>query len=372
MKCLYIITNSELGGAQVHLNDLITHLPQNIHIEVVVGSQGWLWDELLKSKIKCYYMPTLVRQISPISDLITIYKLRKIVVSVNPDIIHCHSSKAGFIGRIVGRICGIPVIFTAHGWSFTEGISDKKRRLYKLLEQMISRWSTKIICVSNYDRLLGISAMSKFANKFITVHNGIPDIMYSNNNKTNFNAPLNLIMVARFNEQKDHSLLLKAISMLKMEGIKFNTTLVGDGPLLNQTKKLADDLGISDEVHFLGARMDVEKLLKKQDVFLLISKWEGFPISILEAMRAGLPIIASDVGGVTEAVIQDETGFVIPRGDLKALVARMRQFHMKRQMCQQLGVNGRNHFYQFFTIDKMVEKIVEIYMETTGDVNCEY
>ena len=367
VKILYIITRSNLGGAQVHLFDLISHLPKHIRAYIAIGEQGWLYDECEKQGITVYHVESLVRQISPIKDVQAVLQLKKIITEVQPNIVHCHSSKAGLLGRIAAKICGIPTIFTAHGWAFTEGVAPPKRFVYKLLENMAAQWTARIICVSEYDRKLGLTAMQDSADKLVTIHNGTTDVNEQDTQHHSIASDsLRLIMVARFISPKDHALLLRALAVLQTAGIRFTTTLVGDGPNLQACQQLAHELGISENVQFVGARSDVHRLLARQDIFVLTSNWEGFPISILEAMGHRLPIVASDVGGVHEAVIDGETGFLIPRGNVDCLVEALQELHNNAELRNRMGINGRQRFEDYFTVQSMVKKIVEVYEEVIG------
>ena len=147
LKVLYIITNGNLGGAQVHLNELIVGLPDHVLVYVVMGERLWLWDKMLGRNVELFHVSTLVRAISIMDDIKTIYYLTKIINKVCPDIIHCHSSKAGLLGRIAGGICRKPVVFTVHGWAFTEGVPWKKKIVYQFIERLTARWTNRIICV---------------------------------------------------------------------------------------------------------------------------------------------------------------------------------------------------------------------------------
>ena len=171
-------------------------------------------------------------------------------------------------------------------------------------------------------------------------------------------------MVARFSEQKDHALLLNAVRDIDIRDIKVQ--LVGDGPLLPNIKSLAESLNIGDRVQFLGNRRDVPELLTHSDIFVLTSKWEGFPITILEAMRAGLPVICSDVGGCSEAIKDGENGFLVPRGDGVVLANRLKQLIKDKDLRYKMGQKGRMSFEKCFTVEKMAEKTERIYREIIG------
>ena len=142
---------------------------------------------------------------------------------------------------------------------------------------------------------------------------------------------------------------------------------LGDGPLLSATEELARKLHISDKVRFLGARTDVPELLKKAHIFVLTSNWEGFPITILEAMRAGLPVITSDVGGCKEAVTDRVTGYLIPRGDLECLKERLGRLINDSQLRVSMGDKGFDRFSKYFTVEQMAEKTIAVYESIISD-----
>jgi glycosyltransferase involved in cell wall biosynthesis len=206
--------------------------------------------------------------------------------------------------------------------------------------------------------------------KMVTVHNGVKPltIVKKLDALPNYDDQITrLVMVARFNKQKDQALLVKAIAKLRQEKIPVQLSFVGEGPSAMAVEKLAKDLDVVDCVHFLGARDDVNQILRSCDVFVLISNWEGFPISILEAMRQGLPVVASDVGGVSEAVCDSVTGFLVPRGNLAKLVAALRKICLQPDIRSRLGLNGKSFYEENFTLNVMTKKIFDIYDRILGN-----
>ncbi len=167
-------------------------------------------------------------------------------------------------------------------------------------------------------------------------------------------------MVARFTEFKDHGLLLRAFARVPGES---RLKLVGDGETVAAARKLAEDLGIRDRVEFKGSRGDVPEILAETDVFVLASKTETLPISILEAMRTGLPVIASDVGGVSEEVIDEETGLLVEPGSVDELAAALRRLLADKTLRVRMGRSGRRRFEQIFRADKMIESTEAVYRE---------
>jgi len=362
LKIAYVITRSDImGGASVHLLDLVAGAVCLGHEAVIyVGGDGVFVSRARQRGLTCISVDNLVRPISIIKDLRCFFELRSKIEQYQPDIVHLHSSKAGVIGRLVGKSLRIPTVFTAHGWAFTEGVSERRRRLYLLLERLMSGYADRIITVSEYDRRLALKCRVATDAKLVTVHNGIPSRI-AKEPVTVIGKPVRLIMVARFDEQKDQSLLIQALS--RVEGKNWHLELVGDGPCINKVRSLVCELELSEKVTFSGSRNDVEDRLANSDVFCLISNWEGLPLTILEAMRGGLPVIASDVGGVSEVVVDCQTGYVVNRGDIMGVAAAIEALLRSEEDRIRFGKNGRSRYEEKFTFQVMLNKTLAVYKE---------
>ncbi|MEQ8200706.1 MAG: glycosyltransferase family 4 protein [Syntrophomonadaceae bacterium] len=361
-KILFVITGGESGGAQTHLFDLCTHMDKKFVPLVAIGSPGPLGDRLCAAGIAVYEVPALRRKIELAQDIKAYLQLQDLIQRLQPDLICTHSSKAGFLGRMASKRVGVPSIFTAHGWAFTEGVAGLQSFLYRHLEWLAGHWCDKIICVSEYDFQLALKARIIAAEKMAVIHNGLTPAPYPADKVTHPEHVPRIIMVARFSAQKDYRLLLQVISELDPD-MPIMVDLVGDGPLRKSCMELAARLNLLDRVNFLGDRADVPDLLKQADIFVLTSHWEGFPITILEAMRAGLPVIASDVGGCREAVIDGSTGFLVTAGDPKSLQSYLEVLLADQELRVKLGRAGYMSFINHFTIDKMIDKTMNVYKE---------
>ncbi|MEM9804838.1 MAG: glycosyltransferase family 4 protein [Cyanobacteria bacterium P01_D01_bin.56] len=358
MKILFLVTRSDtVGGAQVHVKDLARALVQDqAQVLVLTGKSGYYNNVLGESKIHDISLESLGRSINFSEDWKTLFLIRKNIRSHHPDLVSTHSSKAGLLGRIACRLEGVPCLFTAHGWAFTQGVPRGKRYLYQALELLVSPLSEHIICVSDYDRHLGIQAGIN-PDRLITIHNGMPDIQPKYWADPIGEGTIHLTMIARFDQQKDHITLLQAIQQI--ENVHVN--LVGDGPSLNNTKALVEQLDIEDKVSFWGFRSDIPEVLAQSQIFALISHWEGFPRTIIEAMRAGLPVVASQVGGVAEAVIDGETGFCVARQDVATLKERLAKLVAEPELRVQMGQAGRRRYEANFTFQRMYDQTCQVY-----------
>jgi glycosyltransferase involved in cell wall biosynthesis len=362
LKIAYVITRSDvMGGASVHLLDLAVGVRELGHdVVIYVGGNGIFNERAVLKGLNCVSLKNLVRKIQLVKDICCFFELRSHLKRQQPDIVHMHSSKAGIIGRLAASSLRIPSIFTAHGWAFTEGVSARRRKIYLAIERFMVRFSNKIITVSEYDRELALNSGVGTSELILTIHNGIPDILKNVDNDLCSSLP-RFIMVARFEDPKDQTQLIEAFSRINNK--LWILELIGDGPSLGAVRAYVETLNISKQVIFSGACNDVSERLRKSDVFCLISNWEGLPLTILEAMRAGLPVIASGVGGVSEAVINGETGYVVPKRDVVTLSEAINDLLLSKKNRLSLGSKGRTYYESNFLFETMLDKTLKVYQQ---------
>lgn len=361
----YIVTRADpIGGAQIHVRDLSAALQARGHsVTVITSGGGPLIDDLRTQGTPTRVLEHLTMPIAPVSDLRALGEIRRVLTELRPDLIGAHSSKAGTLARLAARALGIPVVFTAHGWAFTPGIPRARAAVYRQIERLVGPFASRIITVSEFDRQLALEARVAPADRVVTVHNGMPDVPLHRRADPGRTLP-RLVMVARFGQQKDHPTLLRALAGLQDHAWELD--LVGDGPLMGEMASLTGALGLGDRVRFLGQRTDVDRLLAEAQVCLLVTNWEGFPLSILEAMRAGLPVVASAVGGIAESVREGETGYLVPRGDVELLRERIGRLLTSPELRARLGADGRARFERHFTLEHSVTKTLAVYHDVLG------
>lgn len=367
-RIAFLVTRpDQIGGSHIHVRDIAAALKKDGHdVAVFMGGPGPVVDHFRNFGLKVVAIPSIKRNISPVNDVKAFIELKKAISDFRPDIITAHSSKAGYLGRLVGWKLGVPVIFTAHGWAFTDGKSRLKQTFYRLLEKSVLPITDKIIAVSEFDRQLALSQLRIDENLILTVHNGMTDIdekfMADQEVKE---GPVNIVMVARFDHQKDQAELIKAAHTIENIHIHF----VGDGHLKKEAMQLADDLKMKEKITFWGELDSVDEILAKGQIFALISNWEGFPCSTLEAMRAGLPTIVSDVGGSAEAVEQDKTGYAIKKGDVEGLRTVLKELVENSSKRKEMGLAARKLFEELYTFNHMYEKTLAVYRDVISQNN---
>ncbi|WP_113660527.1 glycosyltransferase family 4 protein [Pedobacter nanyangensis] len=362
MRILIVITRGDsIGGAQTHVLSIAKGLKANgDQVLVAFGGKEGVFSSLLKAEgINYALLKHLKRPVRPVDDFRAVYELCKLIKSYKPNLVALHSSKAGILGRIAGAFTKVPTVVTIHGWSFTDGISNLKAIFYKSIEKALARLADKLIVVSDYDLKLGLDNGISHRNAFVRIYNGIyVDDQFEIERKTKKDK-VEIIMVARFDNQKDHSTLIKACKDIE----NIQVRLLGDGPNMEAMVALVKSLYVEDKFIFEGYQSNVGESLRRADIFVLISNWEGFPISTLEAMNYGLPVVVSDVGGASEAVKDGISGFLVQRGDVEALRERILMLVENPVLRQDMGRHSRQFLQDNFTQIKMFEETYQVYRE---------
>jgi glycosyltransferase involved in cell wall biosynthesis len=359
MKIIQLITGSvSFGGAEAHVRDLAVGLRKRGHDCIVMGPrEGLLAEQLLMKGVPILPIPALKKAIHPVWDTVSLFQVTHELRRLRPDILAAHTAKAGSIGRVAAKLAGVPSFFTPHGLSFISRHNGRQIRFRLIVERLVARLGGKMIAVCEAERRLALDCLGIKESDISTIHNGLPDLVLR---RERDREPVVITMVARFDVQKDHATLFRALSMLLP--LDWEVRLAGSGPLLPSVKLLAEECGISSRICFLGECPDTPRLLAESDIFALITNWEAFPISILESMRAGLPVIATDTGGICEAVEDGVNGFLVPQGDEHRLAERLAALITSADLRQSMGSQSRKRFIRAFEWRSMLEKTEGLYM----------
>lgn len=344
MKILQVITRSELGGAQTVVVQLANRLSDKHDVVLVAGEgDGKMW-EMVSPRVTCVRSRYLQRALSPVKDIRAALELRRIYRKHRPDVIHLHSSKAGTLGRLVFPTK--KVVYTVHGF-------DSIRlafRKFMPVERILQRACSAIVAVSNYDE-------KNLHNEGIihnvsTIYNGIttPD----SNSVERLNIANNykkiVLSIARVNPPKEPKLFIETARLLPQYGFIW----IGNQ---ESVEYLGD---IPANCHFLGNIVNAGAYCAQADLFMLPSNYEGLPMVIIEAMSCGVPVVASDVGGVSEIVRNDINGYTLPnRAELFA--EKIETILSNENLYARMSKNALEIFERELTIDKMVEGYMAVY-----------
>jgi len=284
------------------------------------------------------------------------------------DIVHTHSAKGGFLGRLAARMVGSSaVVYTPHAFGFQQA-PRLARGFYELLERMAARWSDAIICVSPSEYHAALRQGFAPAARLALIRNGIDvhpfdipvDVHAVRAALGVGSAPL-AVSVGRLMAQKGLDILLAACPDLIAACPSARVLIVGDGPLRKKLEAQAVALGVQEHVKFTGYRTDIPAILAAADVFVLASRYEGLPYTVLEAMAARKPVVATNVTGSRDAVVPGETGFLVPPEDPPALARAVLRLLADPQTARRMGEAGRRHVEQHFTVTQMVAETCNLY-----------
>jgi glycosyltransferase involved in cell wall biosynthesis len=365
-KVLLLITKGNYGGAGEYVYTLAKALQQNplFTTSVAVGIEGSLTEKLEKENIPIHTIPHLKRDINPKNEWLAFKEIRALLQQERPDTFHINSSKAGVLGALAGRIEKVPnIVFTAHGWAFNENRSFFEKLLFYKLHYLTILLAHKTICVSektknDMDWLPGVS------NKCSIIHNGIDRVFFITREKAreelNISNDFTLLgTIAELHNNKGIDVLIDAFTRLAYGYPQLRLVIIGEGEERFRLEQRA--LPFSNRIIFVGFKKDARRLLKAFDIFALPSRTEAFPYTLLEAGKAGLPAIASNVGGVKEIINHEETGLLIPSENEVELAIAVERLITEPDLAHTLGTALKEKVGKDFKEKDMVEQTIALY-----------
>jgi exopolysaccharide biosynthesis polyprenyl glycosylphosphotransferase len=377
IRVLLVITGLASGGATNVVLDLARyfHNHPDFDVHLLTGpippgrtDVTYLAYEL---GINTRVIPSLVNHINPIVNMKAVAAVQRIIVQGNYDIVHTHSSVAGVVGRLAALAAGVPVVIHhVHGWALHQDMPISMRMLYVTLERLCARYTTRIVTVSRPDIQKGLAHHIGREDKFALIYNGI--------DLEKFRQPVNdkqlreelgldpdcklVGMIGRLDRQKNPLDFIRAAAIVASSYSKVQFLLVGDGPLRPESEHLINELNLKEKFFLLGYRSDVPRIMSILTITAMSSLWEGLPLAFLEAMSAGKPIVANDVDGANDVVIDGETGFLVPPHQPSEMAERILYLLNNEPLCHEMGYVARRRS-GYFSIERMVGQIESLYKE---------
>ena len=381
-KVLFVITQSEPGGAQRFILNTVSHLEKDKYeILVAIGNtdNGDLFRALHDIGIPTHRLYHLVRNPNVKQDLKAVSELRKLIKNFRTDILFLNSSKAGFIGSLAARfplkIRGTKVIYRIGGWTFNDPWPSWKRWLWIALEWFSARWKDVIIVNNQHDFDQALKLKIRPRKKIALIYNGIEtyklDLMSRDKaRRTLFERAVNLSgrvfqaeyvigTIANFYPAKGLEYLVRAAYFFQNnDNVVF--FVIGDGQERPGLEALIKELGLEQKVFLLGQIPDAFRYLSAFDVFVLPSVKEGFPWTLIEAMAAKLPVIATDVGAMPEIIDDHKNGLLVKPKDPVGLADKIKEILENDRLRNELGIQAHQTVLFKFELDKMVKQVEEL------------
>lgn len=356
-RVLLAITLAEVGGAQSYVAALLPALVERYDVVVAAHGEGPVREAAARAGARFVPLEHVRRPINPFRDVAGLVELTRLMRRERPQLVHASSSKAGVLGRVAAALAGVPVrFFTVHGWAFS-AYSGVSGLVYRVADRLMAPLTTVTICVSEQELAAGIEAGACRPERSVVIHNAV-DVSGAPRSRHDRPIP-RLVAVGRLKAPKDFVTFVRALAALSVGS--FEALIVGDGPDRAEVKTEIQRLGLEQSVELAGERSDVPQLLAGSDVFVLSSSSEGLPVSVLEAMAAELPVVASSVGGVAELVDDGETGILVPAGDEQALAHALQRLIDDPDLRRRLGAAGRARAEASFDLDAFRRAHLDLY-----------
>ena len=361
MRVLHVVTKADVGGAQTYVLELATaQMASGDTVAISAGSVGVMAAEAERRGLTVMSSPHLHREIGLRSELAALRGLREQIAEFSPDVVHAHSSKAGVLVRVATRR-RVPAVYTAHGWPFQAGAPLAQRMVSWLGETLAAHWWGEVICLTDAEKALARRWRVVSPRRLHVVPNGLPDVeehLRADLRVREPGAPVVIVMVARFAPPKSQRRVLDAVTAMRPGGWRLD--LVGDGPQLEECRAAATALGLDDRVRFLGHRDDVGELLLASDIGLLWSRYEGMPLALMEAMRAGLACVANDLDGTRLLLADGASGLLVPFED-GALTTVLQRLVDDSDGRRGLAAAARARFENLFSIEGNERRVRQVY-----------
>lgn len=342
-KVLYIISDRNFGGGSRHLYDLISNLDKNLYEPILISIPSPILDRLT-GKIKTYGVEMKSR-----FDLKAIKNIQKIIALEKPAIIHLHSTRAGILGTMAAKKFKKPVVYTEHLYTQEYKPINKIIHVFQILAyKKLSKYITDVIAVSEASKKYLTGAHIFPSNKIEVIYHGINQIP---NTKYQISEEVTIGSVGTLTEIKGYEYLIEAIQDIK--NVKLE--IMGTGPDLEKLKKLDKN----NRVKFLGFKNNPHEFMKNWSIYVQPSIAEAFGLALAEAMSAGLPVIASSVGGIPELV--SHTGLLVPAKDTKALTNAIIKLVDNPKLREELGKYAHIRIKEKFSTENMVKKTEKLY-----------
>ncbi|MFH1783743.1 MAG: glycosyltransferase family 4 protein [bacterium] len=378
IKVLHIITRLDKGGSAKNTLLTVSRLDKEKYDATLLSGhisdpKGEIADFITRHKLDYFFVVDLVRQISLLKDIRAFWKIYRFIKEKKFDIVHTHSSKAGIIGRWAAKLAGVRIIVHApHGHIFYGYFGYFKNNLFISLERLTGLITSRIITLTQIGKEDHIKYKIAKADKFIPLYSGIEVEKFSgfrantNEEKKKRNIPQGAPVigtVTRLDPVKGNQYLISSLS----EVVKFfpalKVIIVGGGSEKEKLKRYAIELGLSGNVVFIGLCDDIRPVVSTFDVFVLSSVNEGMGRCLLEAQALGIPVVATNVGGIPEVVRDGLTGILVPARDPKAMAEAIIKLLKDKSLREKMSEAARKWVGYRFNIESMVEKISDLYQE---------
>ncbi len=365
IKILHVIQSP--GGVERYIKSFLKYIDNEKFCNVLICSKDYDKDEYINLSDDFEYVD-MIREISFFKDIKAVKSVRKLIKRYKPDIVFCHSSKAGAIGRIANIGIKNKCIYNPHGWAFNMKGSLKKRKMYANIERILAHMTDKIVCISKAEQRSALEWKICKKEKTKVIYNGIDFEEYEHDTseltRQMLNIPDNAYVigcVGRLSEQKSPDVFAKAALMIKEKIPEAFFIMVGDGDQRKDVEKIFDENNLENSFLITGWVDNPMSYIKLFDVATLLSRWEGFGLVLAEYMLAGKPIVATRVDAIPELVNEGVNGFLTDVDDANQVSEQILKIHENPELVCDIKKNAKNTVTKKFNAEIMVKEYIKLF-----------
>lgn len=342
--------------------------------ERILIAPGEYKYEAYRNLVDTFVQVDMCNSLSMVKDIRAMKKIRRLLKALNPDLVYCHSSKAGGLGRIANIGLGVPIVYNPHGWAFNIRGSKLKSWTYLLIEKALARFTTRFVVISNYERLSAVKHGITKEGKLKVIFNGIDLELLEKERKAGQISRRTLGipddayligMVGRISAQKAPDVFVKVASRLARRIPDAFFMIVGDGGERGRIERMITDYGLSEKFVITGWVDNPAAYTNLLDQAVLLSRWEGFGLALAEYMKLGKPIVATDVDAIPELVTDYENGLLVEVDDDEGAARAIEEIYHDDGLKHKLVGNGLMRVEAFFNIERMANEHERLFMKMT-------
>jgi glycosyltransferase involved in cell wall biosynthesis len=382
IKIVQIITRLDKGGSAKILLELSRNLNKSkFDLKIISGLTKNPQEDLDKftkdTGIEIIFVKSLQRNISIFLDIISLYRLYLLLKKYKPDIVHAHTSKAGFLGRLAARLAGVRIIiYMPHGHIFYGYANCPVTYLFIILERFAAKFTTRVVTITNIEKQEFIKRRIGTEDKFVTIHNGLDlknyqaiDVngLLALKDNLQIQPGISVIsVISRLEPVKGIDIFIRALVGVNKVFPSFLALIVGDGSLKEQLKTLSKDLNLDSKILFLGFLKNVRDIIYLSDLVVNPARNEGLGLAIIEAGALGKTVVATRVGGVPEVVEDNKTGILVESKNPESLALGIIRVLQNKEFAQGLGQKAKEKVSKEFSQDKMISEFEKLYLSLSG------
>lgn len=381
-RVLHIITRLDPGGSATNTITSVDRLRQHgfdtaLAYGVTHDPNGSSKARLLRMGVPVFLLPHLVRDISPLKDMLAIRSIKRLLRQERFDLIHSHTSKAGVLGRMAARACGLPVAHTPHGHVFYGYFGPLLTMVFVMVERRMARHTARIISLTDRETQESLEKGIGRPEQYVTIHSGVPLSIFRRipaevgvHFREQAGIPSDaflFVSAGRLVPVKGFDILLRGFAGADFGRRPVYLAIAGEGSERRALESMAGELGISSKVRFVGELLDVRALFSAGNAFVLAGRNEGMGRVFIEAMAAELPVIGTNVGGIPTFIENNVTGLIVPPEVPKAVARSMERISSDQELRFRLGRQSSEAVYPEYDEATMIEKLAKVYREVLGE-----